>query len=198
MRFGIDVSEHQDGLSLVAAAAEGVEFVVIRTTDGTYRDRVFASHFADAQRAGLAVEAYHYLRSPAEGTTIAEQVDAALAVLDGAQVPMWLDCETPAGLSLDDVSCAHSLFTNHGVPVAGIYTSPRWWRWRMWNADTRPFGALWLASYGADPAGAPRDVFPGGWPTKVGKQIPAMWQFTSKARVARFTVDANARVSPAT
>ncbi len=191
--FGIDVSEHQDGLSLVRAAGEGVDFVVIRTTDGTYRDRVFSSHVADARSAGLVVQAYHYLRSPSEGTSVAEQVDAALSVLGGTDAPLWLDCETPAGLTLDDVSTAHSLFTGAGIDVAGIYTSPRWWRWRMLNADTRPFGALWLASYGEDPAGAPRDVFPGGWPGRVGKQVPAMWQFTSKGCVAGFTVDVDAR-----
>ncbi|WP_291314215.1 glycoside hydrolase family 25 protein [Corynebacterium sp. UBA2622] len=193
MRFGIDISEHQDGLPLERAAGEGIEFVVIRTTDGTYRDRVFASHLEDARRAGLEVEAYHYLRSPSEGTGVAEQVEASLAVLDGARVPLWLDCETPAGLSLADVSAAHALFTGAGVDVAGVYTHPRWWRWRMFNADTRPFGALWLASYGQNSTGAPRDVFPGGWPGGVGKQVPTMWQFTSRGRVAGFTVDVNAR-----
>lgn len=59
IQIGIDVSEHQDGLSLVQAAAEGIQFVVVRTTDGTYRDRTYASHVDDARRAGLPVEAYH-------------------------------------------------------------------------------------------------------------------------------------------
>lgn len=193
MRFGIDVSEHQDGLSLVRAAAEGIEFAVLRTTDGTYRDRVFASHLADARAAGLTLAAYHYLRSPAEGTCVAEQVDAAVEVLGDADLPMWLDCETPAGLSLDDVREAHRLFTARGVEVAGIYTYKRWWRWRMLNADTREFGALWLAAHGDDPAGPPRDTFPGGWPGPVGGQSPELWQFSSRASVAGFAVDVNAR-----
>ncbi|WP_342320099.1 GH25 family lysozyme [Corynebacterium mayonis] len=193
MRFGIDVSEHQDGLSLVRAADEGVEFVVIRTSDGTYRDRVFASHLADAHLANLQVEAYHFLRSPAEGTSIAQQVEAACEVLGLADVALWLDCETPAGLSLSDVHLAHALFTSRGVCVKGIYTYPRWWRWHMWGADTRPFGKLWLADFGSDPPGAPREIFPGGWPQSVGKQVPSMWQFSSKVQVAGFSVDANAR-----
>ena len=41
VRFGIDVSEHQDGLSLVRAATEGIEFAIVRTTDGTYCDRTY-------------------------------------------------------------------------------------------------------------------------------------------------------------
>ena len=190
MRFGVDVSEHQDGLSLAAA---GVSFAVLRTTDGTYRDRVFASHLDDARAAGIAVETYHLLRNPSEGTTVAKQVDAALAVLGDFRAPMWLDCETPAGLSLDDVRLAHSLFTSAGVPVAGIYTSRRWWRRRMCGADTRPFGALWIAEYGADTG-----EFPGedSWPAAVGHQRPVMWQYTSRGRVANYPsdVDLNARL----
>ncbi|WKD57309.1 Lysozyme M1 precursor [Corynebacterium capitovis DSM 44611] len=190
MRFGLDVSEHQDGLPL--AKAEGVEFVIIRTTDGTYHDRVFSSHFADATQAGLAIEAYHFLRSPREGTTVDEQVAASLEVLAGARVPMWLDCETPAGLSLDDVRRAHHLFTQEGVPVAGIYTSRSWWLRHTWGADTRPFGTLWLAFYGADSG-----TYPGNdaWPKSVGRQEPVMWQYTSRGRVTGYSgdVDLDAR-----
>ncbi|SDR84801.1 glycoside hydrolase family 25 protein [Corynebacterium timonense] len=192
MRFGIDVSEHQDGLSLVRAAREGIEFAILRTTDGTYRDRCFSSHLADARAAGLDISVYHYLRNPSEGTSIAEQVEASLEVMGGAALPMWLDCETPAGLSRDHIAEAHALFTQRGVRVAGIYTYPHWWRWRMFGADTRPFGLLWLAAHGADPEGPPRDVFPGGWPRGVGKQKPAVWQFSSRGCVAGFSVDVNA------
>ncbi|WP_235933433.1 glycoside hydrolase family 25 protein [Corynebacterium qintianiae] len=189
MRFGVDVSEHQDGLAL---SSLDISFVVLRTTDGTYRDRVFSSHLADALSAGLEVETYHYLRNSSEGTSISEQVEASLAVLGSLRAPLWLDCETPAGLSLDDVSLAHSLFTSAGVPVAGIYTSRRWWRWRMLGADTRRFGALWLAEYGADTGSYPGDA---AWPSAVGKQWPTMWQYTSRGRVPGYDgdVDFNAR-----
>lgn len=189
MRFGIDVSEHQNGLSLAAA---DVDFVVIRTTDGTYRDSVFASHFDDARTCGIEVEAYHYLRSPKEGSSVEEQVEASLAVLGEMRVPIWLDCETPAGLSLDDVSRAHSLYEEAGVTVAGIYTRRSWWRWRMFGADTRAFGQLWIAHYGADDGTYPGDS---AWPKAVGRQEPVMWQFTSRGRVPGYDgeVDLNVR-----
>lgn len=196
MRFGIDVSEHQDGLSLVQAAAEGVEFVIVRTTDGTYRDRTYGSHIIDANNAGLPTEAYHYLRNPSEGTTVAQQVDASLEVMGDQKRPVWLDCETPAGLHLDHIREARELFTQAGVQVQGIYTYPRFWRWRMLNADTREFGQLWLAAYGANPSGPLREIEKGEWPGGVGKQEAVMWQYTSRAQVAGFEVDANARVLP--
>ena len=197
--FGIDVSEHQDGISLVRAAAEGIEFAVVRTTDGTYRDRTYRSHIRDALSATIPTEAYHYLRNPNEGTTIAAQVEAAVDVMGGAGSPwarpIWLDCETPAGLSLSHIREARDLFRAAGIDVCGVYTYPRYWRWRMFGADTREFGALWVASYGADPEGVPADIFPGtdAWPGNVGKQKPAMWQFGSKATVAGYRVDINVR-----
>lgn len=194
LQIGIDVSEHQDGLSLVQAAAEGIEFVIIRTTDGTYQDRTFTSHFADAQRAGLPVEAYHYLRNPSEGTTIAEQVAAACAVMGDNIVPMWLDCETPAGLRLEYVREARDLFIAAGVPVAGIYTYPRYWRWRMLGAATAEFGAVWAADYGADRAGPPRELLDGRqWPGEIGKQAPVMWQYGSRGLAAGYEIDVNVR-----
>lgn len=194
LQIGIDVSEYQDGLSLVQAAAEGIEFVIIRTTDGTYQDRTFSSHFEDAQRAGLPVEAYHYLRNPSEGTTIAEQVAAACAVMGDNIVPMWLDCETPAGLRLEHVREARDLFYAAGIPVAGIYTYPRYWRWRMFGAATAEFGAVWVTDYGADRAGPPRELLDGRqWPGEIGKQAPVMWQYGSRGLVAGYEIDVNVR-----
>lgn len=198
--FGIDVSEHQDGISLVRAAAEGIEFAIVRTTDGTYRDRTYRSHIDDAVAATLPAEAYHYLRNPKEGTSIAEQAAAAVDVMGGAGSPwarpIWLDCETPAGLHLDHIREARDLFQSAGIDVAGVYTYPRYWRWRLFGADTREFGAVWVANYGYDQAGIPGDIFPGleAWPGFVGKQKPAMWQFGSQATVAGYAVDINARL----
>ncbi|MCQ4621552.1 hypothetical protein KBX19_10045 [Corynebacterium sp. CCUG 71335] len=195
VQFGVDVSEHQDGISLVRAAAEGIEFAVVRTTDGTYKDRTYRSHIDDASHAGIAAESYHYLRNPSEGTTIAQQVEASLEVMSDVQRPVWLDCETPAGLHLDHIREARDLFLQAGVPVRGIYTYPHFWRWRMLGADTREFGQVWLAQYGQNPAGLPAEIYTGEWPGAVGKQAPAMWQFSSRGHVAGFEVDVNARTN---
>lgn len=184
-------------MSLARAASEGISFAVVRTTDGTYRDRTFRSHIDDALSAGLEISAYHFLRNPSEGTTVGEQVEASVAVLGPHRVPMWIDCETPAGLRAKHVHEACEQFSAHGVPVAGVYTTARYWRWTMLNPDSREFGALWLAAYGADRRGTPAELYPGDgaaeWSKSVGRQTPSMWQFGSRAQVAGFEVDINAK-----
>ena len=120
--FGVDVSEHQDGMSLRQAANEGIQFAIIRTTDGDYRDRCYRSHLDDAESAGLVTAAYHFLRNPSEGTTVEQQVDASLAVMGDARRPMWLDCETEAGLSVEHIREAKRLFEAAGVRVCGVYS----------------------------------------------------------------------------
>ena len=179
MRLGLDVSEHQAGLDV-----SGFDFVIARTTDGTYQDAAFSSF------APHATAAYHYLRAPSEGTSVASQVAASLEVLGDRRLPMWLDVESPAGLSLFDVRSAHHAFTSAGVEVAGIYTSAWYWRRHMLFASVSEFGALWLAQWGANPV-VDVSALPelGDWPRPLGFPEPTVWQFTSRGRVDGVDVD---------
>lgn len=197
--FGVDVSEHQNGMSLKRAAAEGIRFAIIRTTDGTYRDRTYRSHVDDARSAGLILAAYHYLRNPSEGSTIRQQVDASLAVMgEHHRLPMWLDCETDAGLHPNHIREAKRLFERAGIRVIGCYSYVPWWERRVVGGepDSHEFGAFWVAAYGNNPHGAPRAIYPGDghrqWSYPVGNQLPVMWQFGSNAAVAGYSVDINA------
>lgn len=200
MRLGIDVSEHQAGLDLSALP---LDFAILRTTDGTYRDRAFEQLLEGA--GDLPVATYHFLRAPYEGTSIAEQVDAALDVLDGRRFPMWIDVESPAGLTLIDVQRCTAAFLSAGVEVAGVYTNARYWRRHMRSgrsgqrmADPSAFGALWLAEWRDNPVvelpGAPGglpDQLPAAadWPSPLGFPSPALWQFTSRGRIGAIDVD---------
>lgn len=181
MRLGLDVSEHQAGLDV-----SGFDFVIARTTDGTHQDAAFSSF------APHATAAYHFLRAPSEGTSISEQVEASLEVLGGRRLPMWLDVESPAGLSLLDVRSAHHTFTSAGVEVAGIYTNAWYWRRHMLLASVSEFGALWLAQWRTNPvvdvAALPELE---DWPRPLGFPVPTVWQFTSRGRVDGVDVDLN-------
>ena len=196
--FGVDVSEHQDGMSLRQAANEGIQFAIICTTDGTYMDRCYRSHLDDAESAGLVTAAYHYLRNPSEGTTVAQQVDAALAVMGDARRPMWLDCETDAGLSVEHIREAKRLFEAAGVRVCGVYSYVPWWEGRVFEGEpkTEEFGAVWVAAYGRNFGGVPAHIYGGDyhqqWDYPLGDQKPAIWQFGSRGLVAGREVDINA------
>lgn len=196
--YGIDISEHNDGLSCARAAREGISFAIIRTTDGTHRDRCYRSHLDDAESAGLVTAAYHFLRNPSEGTTVAQQVQASLEVMGNKKRPVWIDVETPAGLHVDHIrQCKHE-FEKHGVHVIGAYSYVPYWEGRVapHEPDSHEFGAFWVAAYGQNPHGKPRDIYPGNrhqqWDYPLGNQKPALWQYGSNAQVAGYSVDINA------
>ena len=196
--IGTDISEHQDGMSLKRAASEGIDFAIIRTTDGTYKDRCYRSHLDDAESAGLVTAAYHYLRNPSEGTTVAQQVQASLEVMGDKKRPVWIDVETPAGLHVDHIRQCKQEFERHGVRVIGCYSYVPYWEGRIspHEPDSHEFGAFWVAAYGQNRSGAPRAIYPGDqhqqWDYPLGNQKPVMWQYGSNAQVAGYTVDINA------
>lgn len=196
--FGVDVSEHQDGMSLKKAASEGISFAIVRTTDGTYKDRCYRSHLEDAESAGLVTAAYHYLRNPSEGTTVAQQVQASLEVMGDKKRPVWIDVETNAGLHVNHIRQCRDEFRKRGVRVIGAYSYVPYWEGRISPSepDSHEFGAFWVAAYGTNPKGAPRSIYPGDnhrqWNYPLGNQKPSLWQFGSNAQVAGFSVDINA------
>ncbi|ACP33503.1 peptidoglycan DD-metalloendopeptidase family protein [Corynebacterium aurimucosum] len=200
--LGVDVSYFQNGMSLKRAASEGLSFAIIRTSDGTHRDWAYQSHMRDAESAGMVTAAYHYCRNPREGTSIQQQVATSVNVMGDMKRPIWLDCETPAGLSAQHVQEFKTEFERRGVRVIGIYSYIPWWEGKTIGGEpeTAPYGKVWLAHYGSNPDGSPAQVYAarGGndsryWNYPLGNQKPVLFQYGSKAEVAGFAdVDVNA------
>ena len=201
-QLGVDVSYYQNGMSLKRAASEGLSFAIIRTSDGTIRDWAYQSHMRDAESAGMVTAAYHYCRNPREGSSIAQQVATSVDVMGDMKRPIWLDCETPTGLSAQHVQEFKTEFERHGVRVIGIYSYIPWWEGKTIGGEpaTAPYGKVWLAHYGTNPDGTPAQVYSarGGnnsryWNYPLGNQKPVLFQYGSKAEVAGFAdVDVNA------
>ncbi len=65
---GIDISAHNGMMNLDAAAADGIEFVFIKATEGvTFRDENFRLNFRKASHAGLKIGIYHFFRFDKDG-----------------------------------------------------------------------------------------------------------------------------------
>ncbi|MDU0478400.1 peptidoglycan DD-metalloendopeptidase family protein [Staphylococcus chromogenes] len=211
--FGVDVSEHQNGLSLARARDEGISFAILRLCDGTHVDKTFRSHLEDAESAGLLVSTYWYLRAPSEGTTIAQQVDVIDQQMGGRRdLPVWIDVESvdkdlpeddPRRYLLTgaDVWEAKRELERRGYHVPGIYSGAWYWE-RMPGGEPSMdgLGALWVSHYGTNKGGAPAahyaadegDNHP-GWRYPLGDRLPDLLQFGSRGHVAGFTeVDINA------
>lgn len=77
---GIDVSAHNGMMNLDAAAADGIEFVFIKATEGkSFRDENFAINYLKAGHAGLKRGAYHFFRFDVDGIQQAENLLKAVA-----------------------------------------------------------------------------------------------------------------------
>ena len=205
--FGIDVSEHQNGMSLKTAKEQGIDFAILRLCDGTYRDKTFRSHLDDAERAGLLVSTYWYLRAPSEGTTIAQQVDVIDQQMGGRRdLSVWIDVESVDVqhrklLSGSDVWAAKRELESRGYTVAGIYSGA--WYWEQMpggEPSMEGLGALWVSHYGKRNAYGPyRDIYTAegasdhvGWGYPLGDKLPDILQLGSNGAVAGRYVDVNA------
>ena len=65
---GIDISAHNGEVDFDSVAADGIDFVYIKASEGaTWRDKHFEANYAGARAAGLAVGVYHFFRFDVEG-----------------------------------------------------------------------------------------------------------------------------------
>ena len=205
--FGIDISDHQNGLALSKAVRDGMQFVILRLCDGTYVDKAFTSHLADAEAQGLLVATYWYLRAPSEGTTIAQQVDVIDRQLGGRKdLGVWIDVESVGAggkklLTKDDVWAAKRELESRGYHVAGIYSGAWYWENIPGGEPSMDgLGYLWVSNYGRNRKGAPRDTYRAdggdnhrGWTYPLGDRKPDILQFGSEGTVADWhPVDVNA------
>ena len=72
---GIDVSRHNGMMNLDAAAAEGIEFIFIKASEGSdYRDENFSINYRKARHAGMKVGAYHFFRFDRDGIEQAQNL----------------------------------------------------------------------------------------------------------------------------
>lgn len=96
-KFGIDISVWQAGIDFKKVKDEGVDFVIIKSSEGCFTDPLFERHYTEAKKYGFKVGAYHYLTS----TTVSgaeTEANYFSKILKGKQfdMPVYLDIESPS------------------------------------------------------------------------------------------------------
>ena len=90
---GIDVSAHNGEIDFEAVAADGVDFVMIKASEGTdWRDRALTRNYARARAAGLKVGLYHFFRFDSPGDLQALNF-ADAARMRPTDLPLVIDLE---------------------------------------------------------------------------------------------------------
>lgn len=195
MIYGIDVHpDYQRGLNIEQICAEGFDFMAVKLSEATATFNGL-DWIRRGQECGLLCLGYHYLR-PGNEAQQARVFSDQLAATGG--VPGMLDAEaiTAVGgvptLRVDGIHRFLDACAANGARVPLLYL-PRWYWQRMGSPDLSGLPMLWASSYvsGSDYASALYErVTPSYW-AAYGNLPVAVLQFTDKALVAGYRVDAD-------
>ena len=193
MIFGCDCSHYQANFDFDRARREGIEFAILKATEGaSYVDNRFSRHIAAARDAGMLYAAYHYQRSGDSAAAQAANIQRTVP----QDCPVILDVEDGAG----NVALTRDITSR--INGAGWHTPllylPQWWWSSVGKPDLRGLPPLWYSRYPNNRTGAPADVF-----ARNASWLNTMWggygglgvevlQFTDMGSVAGASVDCDA------
>lgn len=184
---GIDVSGYNHVRDYAAAAADGIEFAILKIIRKDLRpDTRFEQHWSGFESAGIPIQGvYNY----SYATTVNKfQSDAqrVLEVLAGRKTMVWLDIEDKslAGLGqtlIDGIRAYAEVIKGAGLPL-GVYTYLS-----FWNSYLKKYGSqldfpFWVARYPST-AAVTLDYAPADAKCpSIGKQLYG-WQYSSAGQV---------------
>jgi lysozyme len=173
---GIDVSNWQGDVDWATVAASGIEFGIVKSSEGTtYRDPYFRGNWSGMKAANMVRGCYHYaqpdLNSPeAEAAFWLGNVEAVGGLLPGDLLALDMECGYGNLLPWTQ-QCLRVVAESVGFKPL-LYSGA--WFMNPHGLTNDAFLAehgLWLASYGSPP------VVPPQWP------VLAIWQFTCEGHV---------------
>ena len=129
-KFGIDISEWQQGFDLDKALAEGVEFAILRGADHLYKDKCFEDFYAQCKARSIPVGVYHYSRATTPEQARQEAQFLITNVLTGKQFeyPIYMDVEDKTQqavgkAALTDTVIAYCEQIKQAGCLPGVYAS---------------------------------------------------------------------------
>lgn len=176
--IGIDVSAHNGDIDFRKVAAEGIDFVIIKATEGgTFKDRKFIDNIRMAREAGLKVGAYHFFRFDTPGYM------QGLNLLNSVRgrrldLPLVIDLEEwanpnsqPTTMVLHRLSEMIDHLESHGYRVM-IYTNKNGFaRFVKGRLEGYP---LWICSLVDEPEGMDWHIWQGthnGWINGINEPV---------------------------
>jgi len=169
---GMDVSYYEPSIDWVAAHNAGIEFAIIRATDGVqYSDPKFREYWQGAKDAGVIRGAYQFFRPAEDPIAQADLLLQRMGPLEPGDLPPVIDVEVSGGLTPAQVKASVQAWVDHVAAAIGrppiIYAGLYSWHDLTGSANmtTSP---LWVAQYTA--AACPN--IPTPWTRWL------MWQYT--------------------
>lgn len=174
---GMDVSYYEESIDWNTVRANGIEFAIIRATDGLqFPDPKFPAYWAGAKAAGVIRGAYQFFRPAQDPIAQANLLLSRMGPPQPGDLPPVLDVEVSGGLTPAEVAAAVRAWVDHVAQEIGrqpiIYAGLYSWHDLTGNTDVTT-SPLWVAQYTA----APCPNIPSPWTRWL------MWQHSSTGSV---------------
>lgn len=190
--YGVDISNHQKGIDISRIASEGFKFCILKATEGTWKDPYFKGFLRQVKQTTMYPAAYVYVRHEKSGR---EHAQALHEQLEGdTSVPVALDIELNSGRDVNHWKSIRDEIEKLGYRVFLTYLPHWYWKGHAGSPNVEGLPPLWTSNYGGGNGYASviysaighRRGFDG-----YGGLGVRIWQFTDKAQVAGYKIDAN-------
>lgn len=169
---GLDISRYQTTIDWDVLKKENdFQFIYIKATEGSDRvDPLFDKHWANAQKYGYAVGAYHFFTTLSPGKTQAENFIQKVPKKPGLLPPV-VDVEVngpdPKVFVQELTDMVNTLENHYGQPPILYVMYPQYKKYIQGNFNDHP---IWI-----------RDIV---WTPKLPDNKPwLMWQFCNRGRI---------------
>jgi lysozyme len=174
---GMDVSYYQGTIDWTKVKADGVQYAIIRVSDGLNTpDTKFDSYWAGSRAAGVLHGAYQFFEPSQDPIAQADMLLAKIGTLKPDDLPPTIDVEATGGLTPAQVAAKVKQWVAHVKAAVGrdpiVYTGMYFWRDNVGGANVLP-SPLFHAQYTS--AACPDIAAP--WTTW------HFWQYTSTGAV---------------
>jgi lysozyme len=174
---GMDVSYYQGTIDWAKVKADGVQYAIIRVSDGLNTpDTKFDSYWAGSRAAGVLHGAYQFFEPSQDPIAQADMLLAKIGTLKPDDLPPTIDVEVTGGLTPAQVGAKVKQWIAHVKAAVGrdpiVYTGMYFWRDSVGGANVLP-SVLFHAQYTS--AACPDIAAP--WTTW------HFWQYTSTGTV---------------